>query len=129
MTGVTVDSPKISDRGLTSIRLGVPECYIGAVLGRGGTVLKELIASTQCTIQVCKILVLLTMPCVYMLTDLRILLHFLCKISKKDSYIEGTMNRSVDILGLHHQALSAQSAIISRIAADITHKHGLAPKP
>jgi hypothetical protein len=62
-----------------------------------------------------------------MLTDL----HYLCvlKISKKDSYIEGTMNRSVDILGLHHQVLSAQSAIMSRIVADITHKHGLAPKP
>jgi hypothetical protein len=53
MAGVTVDAPRISDRGLTSIRLGVPECYIGAVLGRGGAVLKELIASTQCTIQVC----------------------------------------------------------------------------
>lgn len=73
-------------------QMGVPDEMVGAVVGKGGAVLKSIMANSGASV----------------------------KISQKNEFIEGTTNRSVTIEGTQEQVQYAQSAIMSQIGNHMT---------
>ena len=52
LLGVTISPPVRSDTGSIAVHVGVPEAMLGTVIGRGGVIIKDIIAETGANIRV-----------------------------------------------------------------------------
>lgn len=75
-------------------QIGVPDQMVGAIVGKGGLVLKTIIATTGASI----------------------------KVSQKGEFIPGTNNRSITIEGSQQQVHSAHTEIMSLMTGQQTNK-------
>lgn len=76
-----------TDGANITMELGIPDAIIGALMGRGGSVVKEIMQITGSTIQ----------------------------ISQKDVYVPGTTNRIVKITGTQHQLIGAHAMMMEKL--------------